>query len=259
MRVSSSSAVRSKAGYEARFVGPSSAGSGMLQCTSSGWDGNSGHTSRTRSHSVITSSKRCGDELVEVLGAVRADVDPALRAARGPRSGCSGFGWLPALAASIAPADMCSSSASAIWDRALLPVHRNNTRRRRREPPRRARAGDAGARRRAGCSAPPAALQRFAAGDEVDGVVAVAAVRRAAASGHEAAVAEMAQVVRHQALRLVDQRHQLRHGPIAAHQLLQQPPTHRVRRQSHERRRVTDRGTSGDARLHAANTTGRGA
>ena len=43
--------------------------------------------------------------------------------------GCSGFGWLPALTASIAPADMRSSSASAICDRALFPVHKNNTRR----------------------------------------------------------------------------------------------------------------------------------
>ena len=58
MRVSSSAAVRSNAGYEARLVGPSSAGSGMLQCTSSGRDGNSGQTSRTRSHSVITVSNR---------------------------------------------------------------------------------------------------------------------------------------------------------------------------------------------------------
>ena len=46
--------------------------------------------------------------------------------------GCSDFGWLPALAASTDPADMCSRSASAICDRALLPVHRNSTRGRRR-------------------------------------------------------------------------------------------------------------------------------
>ena len=59
MRVSSSVAVRSNAGYDARSVGPSSAGSAMLQCTRRGWDGNSGQTSRTRSHSVITTSKRC--------------------------------------------------------------------------------------------------------------------------------------------------------------------------------------------------------
>ena len=100
--------------------------------------------------------------------------------------GCSGFGWLPALTASIAPADMCSRSASAIWDRALLPVHRNNTRGRRRELPsswtrrRLRRETQRGVQRAAG------ALQRLAAGDEVDGVVAVAAVRRAAARGRPA-------------------------------------------------------------------------
>ena len=34
-------------------------------------DGNSGQTSRTRSHRVITASNRWPSELVEVLGAVR--------------------------------------------------------------------------------------------------------------------------------------------------------------------------------------------
>ena len=78
MRVSSSVAGRSKAGNVARSFGPSSVGSGMLQCTRSGCDGNSGHTSRTRSHSVITTSKRCATNSSTMLGAVPADVDPAL-------------------------------------------------------------------------------------------------------------------------------------------------------------------------------------
>jgi hypothetical protein len=42
--------------------------------------------------------------------------------------GCSGLGWLPALAALTAPPDSCSASASAICERALLPVYKNSTR-----------------------------------------------------------------------------------------------------------------------------------
>ena len=133
MRVSSSAAVRSNAGYEARSVAPSSAGSGTLQWTSSGVDGNCGadlaNAVAQRDHRV----EPLGAELVEVLGSVsrrcRCPYERRTRTA----FGCSDFGWLPALAASTDPADMCSSSASAIWDRALLPVHRNSTRGRRRE------------------------------------------------------------------------------------------------------------------------------
>ena len=51
---------------------------------------------------------------------------PAPRITR-TASGCSGFGWLPALNASTPP-PACRSSASAIRERALLPVHRNSTR-----------------------------------------------------------------------------------------------------------------------------------
>ena len=42
--------------------------------------------------------------------------------------GCSGFGWLPALRATIVPSERRSSSASAIWERAEFPVQRNSTR-----------------------------------------------------------------------------------------------------------------------------------
>ena len=129
MRVSSSAAVRSNAGYEARSVWPSRAGSGTLQCTNSGRDGNSGQTSRTRSHTVITVSNRWETNSSRCL--VRFALMSIPRLWRTPTAlGCSGFGSLPALAASIVPADMRSSSASAIWDRALFPVHKNNTLRR---------------------------------------------------------------------------------------------------------------------------------
>ena len=164
--------------------------------------------------------------------------------------GCRGFGWLPALAASIAPADMRSSSASAIWDRALFPVHKNNTRadataRFVDGPGARVRAAALDAAHHLRSVAPPA-------GGEVDGVVAVAAVRRTMTGGHEPTIAELTQVVRHQALRLVDQLHQLPDGPIALHQLSQQPPPQRVRRQTHERRRVASSGTVCGGRLHTA-------
>ena len=160
--------------YEPRLVGPSSAGSGTLQCTSSGRDRNSGQTSRTRSHSVITVSNRWRDELVDVLGAVRADVDSTL-VKDADRVGMQWLGWLPALAASIAPDDMRSSSASAIWDRALFPVQRNNTRGRRREP-----RGSWTARCRRcegerGMQRSACALEGRPAGGEVDRVIAVAA------------------------------------------------------------------------------------
>ena len=42
-------------------------------------------------------------------------------------SGCTGLGWLPALNARTQPAERARASASASWDRALLPVHRNRT------------------------------------------------------------------------------------------------------------------------------------
>ena len=106
-----------------------------------------------------------------------------------------------------------------------------------------------------GCSAPPARLQRLAAGDEVDACSSCrgrsAELRRADTSPPSRS---QAQVVRDQALRFVDQRRQLRHGPIAAHELLQQPPPHRVRRQAHERRRLPH-SRRDHARPHAVDNT----
>ena len=237
MRVASSSAVRSNAGYEARLVAPSSAGSGTLQCTSSGLYGNSGQTSRTRSHSVITASNRSETNSSRCLVRLAPMSMPLLQDA--DRVRMQRPGMAPALAAWIAPADIRSSSASAIWERALFPVHRNNTRR---GPPGSWTGRGHGWEPQCGMQRTACVLQRQLAGGQVDGVVGVAAVRRAPACGHEPTVAELTQVVRHQALRLVDQRRQLPDGAIALHQFSQQSPPHRVRRQTHERRRFIDSG-----------------
>ena len=61
-------------------------------------------------------------------------------------------------------------------------------------------------------------------------------------------------MVRHQALRLVDQHHQLPHRPIALHQFSQQSPPHRVRGQTHERRRAAA-GRRCWGWLHSVNST----
>ena len=193
MRVSSSSAVRSNAGSVARSSVPSSAGSGMLQCTRSGCDGNSGHTSRTRSHSVITKSKRCADELVEVLGSVGADVDAALAHHPHRVADAAASGGSRRLRASIVPSDICSSSASAICERALFPVHRNKTRRPGAARRRRSGVGAGGSSRSPGCSAPPAACRRLAQ-REIDRVVAVAPIGRAPTRGDQPAARPPSQV-----------------------------------------------------------------
>ena len=70
--------------------------------------------------------------------------------------------WLPALAASNAPLERCTRSASAIWERALLPVQRNSTRCRRRSRLVRSAGGvTIGAGDSAGCSAAPVAWSWF--------------------------------------------------------------------------------------------------
>ena len=98
-------------------------------------------------------------------------------------------------------------------------------------------------------------LERLATGHQVDRVVAVAAVRRTTTRRHQPTITQQTQVVRHQALRLIDQHHQLPNGPIAAHQLSQQPPAQRMRRQTDERRRVTGRRTGFEARRHRIHST----
>ena len=244
MRVVSSSVVRTNAGYVARLVEPSSAGLGMLQCTRSGCEGNLGHTSRTRSHSVITSSKRSRGELVEVLGAVRADVDATcpqhpdrVRVQRfRVAPGAAGLDRSSGHLLDECLGDLRACAVAGAQEQHPSPTTRTVIARFERAP-----RGDTQRRMERTRSR----LERLAAGDQVDGVVAVAAVRRAAADRHQAAVAQQSQVIRDQALRFVDQRRQLRHRPITAHQFVQQTPSNRVRRQAHERRWSVPAVTSG--------------
>src|SRR6187431_3120209 len=77
-------------------------------------------------------------------------------------------------------------------------------------------------------------LHGLTAGREVDRVVAVAPVGGTPTGGHESALAEEAQVVRDQALRLVDQGHQLLDRAVALNQFLQQPPAQRMGGETHE-------------------------
>ena len=86
-------------------------------------------------------------------------------------------------------------------------------------------------------------LEFTLAGGEIDRVVRVAPVRRAATREHESTVAKLAEVIRDETLGLVDELGQLRHGPVAADQLAQQSPANGVRSQPHEGgRRIGDRG-----------------
>ncbi len=149
--------------------------------------------------------------------------------------GCSGLGWLPALAAVTAPPDSCPASASAICERALLPVHRKSTRADATRGSRPARGRGVGPR--PGCSDTPALGQQLAAARQIEDVVGVAAVGRAAAHRDETAVAQLAQVIRDEALAPARQRAQLADAPIAARQLAQQAPPQRVPRQPQKRRR----------------------
>jgi hypothetical protein len=70
---------------------------------------------------------------------------------------------------------------------------------------------------------------------EVDRVVGVAAVSRAAPPRDQPGIAQLAQVVRDEALGLPHQVGQLVHRAVAAGQAAQQPPAQRVPRQLQER------------------------
>ena len=130
------------------------------------------------------------------------------------------------------PGDRCSRSASAICERALLPVHRNKHPRPAARPVARGTGDSAEPQRRDGTPRPPRAAVPTTS--EIDRVVAVTAVGGAATREHEPAVTEQTEVVRDQALRLADQLRQLPHRPIALGQRLQQPPAHGMRHEPHE-------------------------
>src|SRR5689334_22107688 len=99
----------------------------MLQWAAIGEPGNSGQISRTLSHKVMTRSNvLLMKRLSDFVG--RLEMSIPRSAMTRTAFGCSGLGWLPALRALTAPADRCSTRASAIWDRALLPVQRNSSR-----------------------------------------------------------------------------------------------------------------------------------
>ena len=71
-------------------------------------------------------------ELVQVLRAPPGDVDPRARASRAPRWDAAAWGGCRRCAPRSRRRPRCSASASAICERALLPVQRNSTRVRRR-------------------------------------------------------------------------------------------------------------------------------
>src|SRR5918995_6055 len=80
-------------------------------------------------------------------------------------------------------------------------------------------------------------LPALAALRQLEDVVAVAPVGRAATHRDETAVAQLAQVVGDEALAPARERAQLADPPVAAPQLAQQPPPQRVPRQPQEPRR----------------------
>ena len=66
--------------------------------------------------------------------------------------------------------------------------------------------------------------EQVAAAEQIDPVVDVAAVRRAAPGAHEARIAQLGQVIRDQVLRLAQQFGELANPAIAAGQLTEQLP-----------------------------------
>ncbi len=84
----------------------------------------------------------------------------------------------------------------------------------------------------------PARLgQELGAAGQVDAVIGVPAVGRAAPGGHQPARLELAEVVGNQALRLAEQTGELADLPVAAPQLGQQLPAQRMSGQPQEPRR----------------------
>src|SRR4051794_12593454 len=90
--------------------------------------------------------------------------------------------------------------------------------------------GETGVERHPGCG------EKFATAGQLDPVVAVSTISRAAPHRYESTTAQTTEVIRNGVLRLADPRAQLPDSQVAARQLRKQPPAHRVRRQLQERR-----------------------
>ena len=197
--------------------------------------GNSGQTSRTRSQRLMTKSKRSPANSSRCLDCRPPRSMPRARRTR-TALGCSGLGMMPALTACTASVDRCSARASAICERALLPVHRNSTRATARA--RAARLGAPGDRPKAGCSAGRRSTA-VAAARQVEDVVGVAAVGQRCGASRPARRRAADAGGRRPGLRRRRERAQLAHAPIAARRLAQQPPAQRVPGQPQEAGRGT--------------------
>jgi hypothetical protein len=86
-------------------------------------------------------------------------------------------------------------------------------------------------------------LELLPAPSEIDRVVTVPPIGRAATRAHKAARAQLTQVVRHQALRLAEEVRQFTNRAVAVHELAQQTPPQGIRQKSHESWR-TSRGSA---------------
>jgi hypothetical protein len=93
------------------------------------------------------------------------------------------------------------------------------------------------------------------ASSEIDRVVRVAPISRAATSEDESTVSELTQVVGDQVLWLVDELSQFPHRTITTNQFLQQSPPQRMGDQPHEPRRVIRLRPVGECRLHGSEVT----
>lgn len=188
------------------------------------------------------------DELGQRLRAAAADVDPTVaQHVDGVR--------MQRLGAAPGAARLDAGPAPPLQDR-LGHLRPGAVARAQEQHPDRSSAGTAGRRARRGRDQPQAGMEcgagvgeELAARPQVQAVVGVPAVGRAASGAHQAAVAQPAEVVGGQALSLPEQRRQLAHLPVAAGQLAQQPPPHGVSGQAQEtgrRRRGRDAGHIGD-------------
>ena len=185
--------------------------------------GNSGHTSLTLSHNVITRSNRSSVNRSSDFVSLREMSIPRAAITR-TAFACSVFGLLPALHARTAPSDRRSISASAIWERELLPVQRKSTRS--------GRVVGASLAAKA-----PVAAKSGAVLLEVEAVVGVAPVERAAVRSDETARAEQTQVVRDEVLRLADRVRELADAPVRGSELGEQAPADRMTCELEEDRR----------------------